>query len=276
MGTSSTSRRAFLRNALGVVVVAGTSPLTILGRVIPEIMTRSGNMLVAVYTIELEDYPDLAEAGGSIRLTSPEQLMLNPDHVNFSFDDVIFPIAITRVAVSGADMFKAVSTYCTHGFGYEIGPYNAEKDEFVCPHNHSTFRADGSHVDKPGTPPVGDLRKFPVIYDAGAGTLTLEQVLQVSGIDEAAELPSRPFLDQNYPNPFNPSTMIRYGLPAAMHVRMSLHTIVGEEMKVVLDEYREAGIHMIALRADDLPSGMYFYKLQTRQGTLARRLTVAK
>lgn len=276
MGTPSTSRRTFLRNALGMVVIAGATPMTVLGRILPEISFAGKGKIIATYTIKLSDYPELAEVGGSIRLTAPEELKLNPDHVTYSFNDMIFPIAITRVADSGTDMFKAVSTYCTHGFGFQIGPYNAEKDEFVCPHNRSTFRADGTHVDKPNTPNVGDLRKFPVIYDADAGTITLQQVLEVAGLDRLDLIPSRLFLDQNYPNPFNPSTMIRYGLPEASQVKIIIHSLVGSFLRVVFDKPQEAGIHIFDLNASDLPSGVYFYRLQTDLGTLTRRMTISK
>lgn len=276
MGENTTSRREFLRNALGVVVIASTSPLVVLGRVTPELAGDGAGGLIATYTIKLSDYKDLATVGGSIRLTRPEQLLLNPDHVDNAFEEDDFPIAITRTAESGADAFKAVSTYCTHGFGYQIGDYNRSTGQFVCPHKGSTFRADGTHVQKSGTPDVGDLRKFPVVYDAEAGTLTLQEVRQISGIKTLDVIPARLFLDQNYPNPFNPSTMVRYGLPSAASVRLSIHSLVGGEIKVVLDTYQDAGVYMLDVQAQDLPSGIYFYRLQTTLGTLTRRMTVSK
>lgn len=276
MGTSSTSRRDFLRTALGVAVLAGASPMVVLGRVMPEITAGGSGKIVATYTIKLSDYPALANVGGSIRLVNPDQLLLNPDHVTNAFEDEVFPIAITRVAESGPDMFKAVSTYCTHGYGYQIGPYNAAKDEFVCPHQRSTFRADGTRVNKPGTPNVGDLLKFPVTYDAEAGTITLQQVLQVSGLRGLEVIPTKLFLDQNYPNPFNPSTMVRYGLPEGSHVKVTIHTLLGSQVKVVLDKYHEAGVYTLDIQAQDLASGVYFYRLQSEHGTLTRRMTVSK
>ncbi len=276
MGENPTSRRDFLRTGFGLVVVASVSPLVVLGNIIPEITSNSHGRLIATYTIHINEYPALATVGGSIRLTRPEQLLLNPDHVNNPSPDTIFPIAITRVADHGDDMFRAVSTYCTHGAGYQIGDYNPSTDQFICPHMGSTYRADGTNVGRPGTPNFGDLRRFPVVYDPQAETLTLQEVLQVSGIEELEVIPTRLFMDQNYPNPFNPSTMIRYGLPSAAYVRMTIHSLVGTELKTVVDKRQDAGVYAVDIRADDLSSGVYFYRLRSDLGTLTRRMTVAK
>lgn len=83
-------------------------------------------------------------------------------------------------------------------------------------------------------------------------------------------------MDQNYPNPFNPSTMIPFGIPQPMYVKITLHTLVGRPILTLVDGWREAGTYVIDLSAQDLPSGVYFYRLQTEFGTITRRLTVSK
>ncbi len=89
-------------------------------------------------------------------------------------------------------------------------------------------------------------------------------------------VPSKVFLDQNYPNPFNPSTMIPFGIPQATYVKVTLHTLVGNTIMTLVDGWREAGTYVIDLSAQDLPSGVYFYRLQTEFGSITRRLTVSK
>jgi len=268
----TSSRRDFLRNALSVVVLSTASPLLVLGRVIPNIEEVSSGQVVASYILTLADFPKLATVGGSVKLVTPEQLKLNPDHQS----GTDFPIAVTRVAESGADAFKAVSTYCTHGFGFQLRDYNPVTGNFVCPHMSSTFTADGTRVNKPNTPVVGNLRKFPAVYDAEAGTITLQNVLDVSGVEELDSRPEQVFLDQNYPNPFNPSTIIRYGLPSQSRVRLTVHSLLGAQLDVVLDQMQEPGIYSYDFSAQNLPSGVYFYRLQTEMGTLTRRMTVSK
>lgn len=93
---------------------------------------------------------------------------------------------------------------------------------------------------------------------------------------EVGGVPSKVFMDQNYPNPFNPSTMIPFGIPQPMYVKITLHTLVGRPILTLVDGWREAGTYVIDLSAQDLPSGVYFYRLQTEFGTITRRLTVSK
>jgi hypothetical protein len=78
------------------------------------------------------------------------------------------------------------------------------------------------------------------------------------------DLPSQFSLAQNYPNPFNPTTTIRYDLPAASDVRLSVFDMLGREVKVLVNERREAGVHEAMLDASDLASGVYLYRLQVR------------
>jgi hypothetical protein len=70
-------------------------------------------------------------------------------------------------------------------------------------------------------------------------------------------------LEQNYPNPFNPTTTIGFGIKEKGNVRLSILNILGEEIRVLLNEEKEAGYHSIEFNASDLTSGVYFYRIQT-------------
>ena len=74
-----------------------------------------------------------------------------------------------------------------------------------------------------------------------------------------ARIPSTVELGQNYPNPFNPSTTIRFALPAAMHVRLVVYNMFGQQVGELVNEYREAGSYSVLWTADNLPSGTYLY-----------------
>jgi hypothetical protein len=69
-------------------------------------------------------------------------------------------------------------------------------------------------------------------------------------------------LEQNYPNPFNPTTTIGFGIPEKGNIKLSVLNILGEEIRVLLNEEKEAGYHSVDFDASELPSGVYFYKLQ--------------
>ncbi len=69
-------------------------------------------------------------------------------------------------------------------------------------------------------------------------------------------------LDQNYPNPFNPSTTINYRLPMNTFVTLKVFDILGRKVETLIDERQTVGTHSVQFSALNLPSGVYFYRLQ--------------
>jgi Rieske Fe-S protein len=172
------SRRDLLRSA--ALLVIGGIPSTLLGRILPSDRDTEGRI---TYTLNIDDYPQLKSVGGSVKLVSEQQMKFNPDHVtNHDYLKAAprgrYPIAITRVAESGPDMFAAVSTFCSHGAGFQLNDFDPVAGEFHCPHRGSTFTACGVPVRKPDAPTgLEPLRCFPVVYDAARKTLTLTRDL---------------------------------------------------------------------------------------------------
>ena len=83
-------------------------------------------------------------------------------------------------------------------------------------------------------------------------------------------------LSQNYPNPFNPSTTINYNLPEASNVKLIIYNILGQEVKTLVNEFKEAGVHTVNYNASDLNSGLYIYKIEAGSFTQTRKMTLIK
>jgi len=83
-------------------------------------------------------------------------------------------------------------------------------------------------------------------------------------------------LSQNYPNPFNPVTTIRFNLPEAGNVKLTLFNILGQELKTFVNEFKESGVHTINFDASELNSGMYIYKLEAGSFVQTRKMTLVK
>ena len=70
-------------------------------------------------------------------------------------------------------------------------------------------------------------------------------------------------LYQNYPNPFNPTTSIRYELPQDGIATIKIFDIIGQEIETIVNEFKNAGGYEVDFNAKGLPSGVYFYQIQT-------------
>jgi hypothetical protein len=84
----------------------------------------------------------------------------------------------------------------------------------------------------------------------------------ISSVNEVDFTPAAFELYSNYPNPFNPSTTISYSLPAAAKVQLKVFNSLGEQVRLLVDEEQNAGIHKVVFQASGLSSGVYFYRLQ--------------
>jgi DUF1680 family protein len=70
-------------------------------------------------------------------------------------------------------------------------------------------------------------------------------------------------LYQNYPNPFNPETVISYQVPVSVFVTLKVFDVLGNEVERLVNERQNAGNHSVQFNASKLPSGVYFYRLET-------------
>ncbi len=83
-------------------------------------------------------------------------------------------------------------------------------------------------------------------------------------------------LSGNYPNPFNSSTIIRYKLPVAGKVRISIYDLLGRKIETLIDEYRQAGYYQAVWNASEYSSGIYYYKIETGDVTETKRMVLLK
>ncbi len=99
---------------------------------------------------------------------------------------------------------------------------------------------------------------------------------QGTPIDKTPQVPDKLTLDQNYPNPFNPTTNIRYVIPRAGHVKLSIYNILGQEIETLIDARQSAGVHQVVWNASRVASGVYFYRLKTQAGQIIKSMVLIK
>ncbi len=121
----------------------------------------------------------------------------------------------------------------------------------------------------------GESYRYRVAFVAAGKT----QVLFETGTIEAPELPLT--LYQNFPNPFNPSTTIRYYLPVAGRVRLDIFDASGKLVVTLADKQTEKGAHVAEWKGKNasgaqVRSGVYFYRLVTREKTLTHKMVLLR
>ncbi len=89
-------------------------------------------------------------------------------------------------------------------------------------------------------------------------------------------IPVNYMLYQNYPNPFNPSTKISYAIPKAGNVELKVYDILGREISVLVNEFRQTGKYSVDFNAENLSSGVYFYTIKTGNFTDSKKMTLIK
>ncbi|MGE5313146.1 MAG: YCF48-related protein [Acidobacteriota bacterium] len=84
----------------------------------------------------------------------------------------------------------------------------------------------------------------------------------VTAVKAEPKIPNEIALFPNFPNPFNPSTIVRYSIPEAQHVRLSIFDVQGNEVAVLVNRQQPAGMHEAIFNAASQPSGIYFCRLE--------------
>ena len=93
---------------------------------------------------------------------------------------------------------------------------------------------------------------------------------------ESNSLPKQYSLSQNFPNPFNPSTQIRFSIPEASNVRLTIYDAIGKEVAVIVNDYLSAGTYNYTWNAGNLASGIYFYRIVAKNFIMVKKMVLIK
>jgi hypothetical protein len=124
-----------------------------------------------------------------------------------------------------------------------------------------------------------------------ANTDSLYQIIAEGAIlnitDQNLAYPQEYILEQNYPNPFNASTKIKFTIPSStatslergkqsQKVILKIYDILSNEVATLVNEEKSTGTYEVSFDATNLPSGVYFYKLQTGDFTQTKKMVLLK
>jgi glucose/arabinose dehydrogenase len=96
------------------------------------------------------------------------------------------------------------------------------------------------------------------------------------GADVSDKTSEASVLEQNFPNPFNPSTYIKYTIPKSGHVKLVVFNLLGQEVAVIFEGTQAAGMYEFEFKSGELPSGIYFYRIQAPDFIETKKMIVTK
>lgn len=97
-----------------------------------------------------------------------------------------------------------------------------------------------------------------------------------TGTDPITEVVKNYSLEQNYPNPFNPTTEIDFIISEAGQATLKVFDILGNEVSTLVNEQKAAGKYKLTFDASNLPSGVYFYTLQSGSFVGTKKMVLLK
>ncbi len=128
---------------------------------------------------------------------------------------------------------------------------------------------DAAYTAAVGGFPLGDLNWYP--------GKKAEWETFLTGVDEAnITVPEAFELQQNYPNPFNPATNIKFSIPSKGDYTLTVHNLLGQEIRTLINAQLSAGNHDVTFDASNLDSGIYFYTLTGNNVSSTRKMMLLK
>ena len=192
------------------------------------------------------------------------------------------------VKASGSPIYFGYSiddgTHGTFDVGYPdaIAPY--ENNGIILARYDGTPSGSGfaaiAHENSLGNRVVYFGFPFETIFPESARKELLSNVLKFmhgeTSVDAENGTPEKFELFQNYPNPFNPATKIKFGIPKAGKVVLSVYNLLGQKVAELLNAELPAGYHSIIFDAGKLSSGIYIYKLKVGEYTASKKAVLLK
>jgi hypothetical protein len=99
----------------------------------------------------------------------------------------------------------------------------------------------------------------------------------VTGINQiSSEIPEDFSLSQNYPNPFNPQTNIKFQIPESGFVKLTIFDALGREIQTIVHRQLSPGIYSVDFNGSNLPSGIYYYRIEAGSYTETKKMVLIK
>lgn len=115
------------------------------------------------------------------------------------------------------------------------------------------------------------------IYGVSAwSTVASFRTIALTGVEDQFVVPQEYTLEQNYPNPFNPITKIRIKIAEAGLTSVKVYNLLGQEIAVLINEYKNPGTYDIEFNGSNLSSGIYLYRIRVNNFSASKKMILMK
>lgn len=190
--------------------------------------------------------------------------------------DTNIPVELTSFSAT-SDEGKIILSWTTatelNNLGFEIERSVSDQTNFV---TIGSVEGNGTTTEQKNYS-FTDSKLSPGIYFYRLKQIDYQGTYEYSDIVSSEILTPLKFsLQQNYPNPFNPITRISWQSPVNGNQTLKIYDMLGNEVAVLINEYRTAGNYEIEFSAEDLSSGIYLYKLQVGDFVNSKKMMIIK
>ena len=245
-------------------------------------LNNSNSFLQFNYNTDVNGKFQIGLTSSDLNTSHAWQITSNMDYSSDSTQNQLMAVAYIPAVNSSDSIYKKLVIYSTNSFITGTIKIDGNAPGFpimLVAYNQDTAQAvaicDGStgnfvlHV----TNKIYNYQIFPINFsqnlyyqNANAHSGDTGVMLNLSTTPLAVKqssngLPKEFSLSQNYPNPFNPSTSIEYALPTESNVRIMVYNLIGQKIAELVNGAQMAGYHIVNFNANNLSSGIYFYKI---------------
>jgi len=114
------------------------------------------------------------------------------------------------------------------------------------------------------------------LYASEVQQAIFQNVTNPVGVSNENQVPSEYSLSQNYPNPFNPTTNIKFTIPKDGNASLKIYDMLGNEIATYLKGFVKAGTYNAEIDGSAWASGTYFYRLETADYTVTKKMILIK
>ena len=212
-----------------------------------------------------------------IRFDKHSNIFLATDESVWRNADAITPVEITNLTAKSENNsvkleWTTVTEANNYGFTVERKPASSTQWAeivFIKGAGSSTSPVNYSYTDRKITPAKYSYRLKQADNNGSYKYYYFNTEITITG-------PAAYLLCQNYPNPFNPKTTIRYSIKDAGLVKIEIFDILGRKIATIFSEEKQAGNYEVNFNANNLSSGIYFYKLTSGSFTQINKMQLLK